>query len=179
MRGHQLGFDFAWPRSLVSSDGQCRGGVKLTLVYRPPIDRQYGAEFVLVNIDAWLRQEVVNLDTGEIAFKNRLKNNTDHGIEKERVTHGAKWWPVKRIQQTFTRGVGQSSQWRLVLAPLCRSEFSIPDEGVPFCVVLTISDHAGKENIFDEVRQQLQASGVKIADIKIALSTQIRAGGKA
>jgi Subtilase family len=173
--GHELGFNFAWPASLVNAHGQCRGAAKLTLVYRPPIDRQYGAEFVLVNIDAWLRQEIVNQDTGEITYKNRLKSDAVHGVEKERVAHGAKWWPVKRFATSFPRGVGRSSQWKLVLDSLCRSQFTIPEAGVPFCAVLTISDPSGSEDIFGEVRQQLQASGVKIEDIRIGLSSQIRA----
>jgi len=173
--GHELGFNFAWPRNLVDAQGRCRGAAKLTLVYRPPIDRQFGAEFVLVNIDAWLRQEIVDQETGEISYKNRLKNDSDHGVEKERVAHGAKWWPVKRFATKFPRGVGRSSQWKLVLESLCRSQFSIPDEGVPFCVVLTISDPSGNEDIFGDVRQQLQASGVKIEDIRVGLSPQVRA----
>ena len=173
--GHELGFNFAWPRNLVNAQGQCRGTAKLTLVYRPPIDRQFGAEFVLVNIDAWLRQEIVDQETGEISYKNRLKNDSDHGVEKERVAHGAKWWPVKRFATKFPRGVGRSSQWKLVLESLCRSQFSVPEDGVSFCVVLTISDPSGKEDVFGDVRQQLQASGVKIEDIRVGLSSQVRA----
>jgi len=173
-RGAELAFSFAWPASLVTAEGSCRGRAKLTLVYRPPIDREYGAEFVLVNVDAWLRQAVVDRETGEVSYTNRLKHDTDYGIEKERIEHGAKWWPVKRFERTFTKGVGASSQWRLVLESLCRSEYAMDDDGVAFCAVLTISDPTGEEQIFNEVRQQLQANGVNVADIQIALSPQLR-----
>lgn len=177
-RGAGLSFDFSWPSSLVSENGSCRGHVLLTTVYRPPIDRDYGAEFVLVNIDPWLRQASIDKDTGEVTYSNRLKTNAEHGIEKSRVTHGAKWWPVKRFSQKFPRGVGTTSQWRLVLEPLCRSEFSLADgQVIPFCAILTIADPKGEENIFNEVRSQLQSTGVEVADIRVALSPQIRARG--
>jgi hypothetical protein len=149
--------------------------VQLTTVYRPPIDRDFGAEFVLLNIDTWLRQAVVDPETGEITYENRLKNDHDHGIEKQRVTHGAKWWPVKRFAQTFPKGVGHSSAWRLVLEPLCRAEFALPeDETVPFCTVLTVGDPKGNDGLFNEVRKQLQASGVHVEDIRVALTPQLR-----
>jgi hypothetical protein len=131
---------------------------------------------VLVNIDAWLRQATIDAETGEISYANRLKSRTEYGIERERVVHGAKWWPVKHFAQKFPRGVGKSSQWRLVLEPLCRADFALADEKtVPFCTILTISDPKGEADVFNEVRQELQANGVQVADIRVALSPQIRA----
>ncbi|MDO9616217.1 MAG: S8 family peptidase [Pseudomonas sp.] len=171
--GHELIFDFAWPACLVN-DGKCSGKVKVTTVYRPPIDRNFGAEFILANVDTWLRQEIIDKDTGEISFKNRLKGDTDKSIEKERIAHGAKWWPVKSSDTTFSRGVGESSQWRLVLESLARSGYALPEEGIHFSTVITISDPSGKGNVFNETRQQLQASGVEISDIRSALSSRLR-----
>lgn len=102
-------FDFSWPSCLVNSLGKCRGKAKLTTVYRPPIDRNNGAEFVLVNIDSWLRQEDIHSTTKKVSFKNRLTSeSTDFGLEKERVTEGVKWWPVNKAEKVFPRGVGSS-----------------------------------------------------------------------
>lgn len=170
---HELVFDFTWPACLVKN-GACTGKVKVTTVYSPAIDRNFGAEFILTNIDTWLRQEVIDKKTGEVSFKGRLKTEADKSIEKERIAHGAKWWPVKTFETTFPRGVGESSQWRLVLEPLNRNGFTLPEEGVPFSTVMTISDPKGNGRVFDEVRQQLQASGVEISDIRTALSNRLR-----
>ena len=168
----ELTFDFTWPLCLVKN-GSCSGHVKITTVYRPPIDRDYGAEFVLVNVDTWLRQEGVDKKTGDIVFNNKLKNDADKSIEKERVSQGAKWWPVKRFEQKF-RGVGGSSRWRLVLESLCRSGYDFPVEGVPFSTIITITDPAGSGKVFNEMRQQLQADGVELSDIRTAVSTRLR-----
>mgnify|MGYP007077506606 CR=1 FL=1 len=37
----ELNFQFSWPSCLVDEEGHCAGKVKLSLVYRPPIDRHF------------------------------------------------------------------------------------------------------------------------------------------
>lgn len=173
MGGHELLFQFAWPSSLVDENGGCSGAVKLTLVYRPPIDRSFGGEFVRINLDAYLRQEVIDPNTGEISFKGRLKGDGSKLLEKELVKHGVKWWPVKTLIGDFD-SVGGSSQWRLVIDPLARSEFIIPEGGIPFSAVLTISDQEKAAPIFNEMRLQLQNAGATVSDIRSALRQRVR-----
>lgn len=173
VNGHELRFNFAWPTSLVGTNGGCSGDVKLTLVYRPPTDRKFGGEFVRINLDAYLRQEEVNSDTGEISFKGRLKGDGTKQLEKELVKHGAKWWPVKRLKGKF-KSIGKSSQWRLVIDPLARSEFVMPESGIPFSAILTISDPEEAAPIFNQMRLQLQNAGANVSDIRSALRTRIR-----
>lgn len=168
----ELRFSFAWPKSLVDDSGACSGSVKVTLVHRPPIDRNHAGEFVRVNLDAYLRQETIDLSTGEVSFKGgHLKHESPSGLEKELVKHGAKWWPVKRSRGNL-KGSGNSSQWRLVVESLSRSEYVFPDEGVPFSVLMTISDSEGQP-IFDEMRQQLQVAGTNIEDIRADVRTRV------
>lgn len=171
--GHELQFQFAWPTSLVNTNGGCSGTVKLTLVYRPPTDLKYGGEFVRVNLDTYLRQEVIDTKTGKISFRGRMKGDGAKQLEKELVKHGAKWWPVKKLMGRFD-SVGKSSQWRLVIDPLARSEFSIPEDGIPFSAVLTISDPSKSAPIFNEMRLQLQNAGANVSDIRSALRPRIR-----
>lgn len=171
--GHELLFQFAWPTSLVDGKGGCSGAVKLTLVYRPPTDRSFGGEFVRINLDAYLRQEVIDPKTGEISFKGRLKGDGSKLLEKELVKHGAKWWPVKILMGDFD-SVGGSSQWRLVIDPLARSEFVMPEDGIPFSAVLTISDQGKAAPIFNEMRLQLQNAGATVSDIRTALRLRVR-----
>lgn len=173
VNGHELRFNFAWPTSLVDTRGGCSGEVKLTLVYRPPTDRKFGGEFVRINLDAYLRQEEINPGTGEIGFKGRLKGDGSKQLEKELVKHGAKWWPVKKLQGNF-KSIGKSSQWRLVIDPLARSEFVMPESGIPFSAVLTISDPKKTAPIFNQMRLQLQNAGANVSDIRSALRTRIR-----
>jgi hypothetical protein len=170
-RGQELRFSFAWPKSLVDKNGACSGSVKVTLVHRPPIDREHAGEFVRVNLDAYLRQEMIEMTTGEVSFKGRLKQDAPSGLEKELVKHGAKWWPVKRSSVSL-KSSGNSSQWRLIVESLSRSEYVFPSSGVPFSILMTISDSTGQP-IFDEMRQQLQVAGTNIEDIRATVRTRV------
>ena len=168
----EMEFDFAWPRSLVNPNGSCRGDVRMTLVYRPPLNRDFGSEFVRVNVDAHLRQE----EKG--TYANRVKqaflpDDSDGGhYEYELIKHGLKWWPIKVYRARFPRGKGKSSNWRLSIESLVRSEDAFPAAGVPFALVLTIADIDEAEPVFNDLRLHLRSRNVQISDIRAA--TQIR-----
>jgi hypothetical protein len=170
----ELEFKFAWPASLVNGKGQCHGRARVTLVYRPLVDRSFDAEFVRINMDVYLRQEKVDLHTGEVSWKGRLRSESDKRYERELVEHGQKWWPVKKYEQAFMR-VGSSSQWKLVVDGLVRAGSKFPDEGVPFSVLLTIEGSREESDVFRELRQELLAGGVTIADVRTAnrISTRV------
>ena len=169
----ELNFSFSWPQCLTDSEGKCRGDVQLTLAYSPPVDRNFDGEFVRLNIDAHLRQEQVDTTTGEIKFSGRLQGDKSHGYEKDLVEHGSKWWPIK-IKKSSFRGIGASSQWRLVLSPLTRSDFIFPEGGVGFSIILSISDKSESQQVFQDMRSQLISSGIQIADIHNALRSRVR-----
>ncbi|MDD3182777.1 MAG: S8 family peptidase [Alphaproteobacteria bacterium] len=166
--GKLMRFGFSWPRSLVK-DGKCLGTAKLTLVSTPPLDYKYGVEFVRINIDAALRQE--QKDGG---FVNRLKPiylpemRTTSAAEADLIEYGFKWSPVKAYAKTFKNGVGPSTNWHLDVEYLLRDGEEMPENGVPFTALLTISDHKKAAPVFNDVRQMLQSVGVETTDIKTA-----------
>lgn len=167
--GQQINFRFPWPASLVGSGGKCRGRVRLTLVSTPPLDPRFGAEFVRINIDAYLQQE-----QKDGRWKGRLESiylpskRDSPPIEAERIDHDLKWSPVKVYEKTFPQGVGPSSNWRLFIDYLTRAGETMPDGGVPFTAIVTISDPEGAAPVFNDMRQNLQALGATIADIRTA-----------
>ncbi|MBX3476286.1 MAG: S8 family peptidase [Brevundimonas sp.] len=169
----QISFGFAWPPSLVTPDGKCRGSAKLTLVSTPPLDRRFGSEFVRVNIDATLQQENFDKD-GKQSWHGRLDpiylpdRKNGPAIEAERIEHGLKWSPVKCLSKTMPRGIGNSTNWRLFMKYLTRAGEQMPDDGVPFTVLLTISDPQGEAPVFNDVRALLTRTGVRVEDIRTA-----------
>jgi hypothetical protein len=143
-----LRFPLTWPQSLVA-DGRCSGRARITLVYAPPLDPAFGAEFVRVNLEASLKQRQAELASdGSIRFTNQiaaryLPKSTHLAIpEKALIDHGLKWWPAKQYESTFVEN-GVFSQWRLDVTSLVRAEAQFPAEGVPFAVVLTLEDPNG------------------------------------
>lgn len=178
-RDQQIVFNFAWPASLVDSDGKCRGAARLTLVSTPPLDPRFGSEFVRINIDAALQQENFDKD-GKPKWEGRLDAIYLPGkadapvVEAERIEHGLKWSPVKAFERTIPRGIGKSSNWRLFVEYLTRAGEQVPENGVPFTAILTISDPARERPVFNDMRQSLQAAGVRIADIRTAARVATR-----
>ena len=148
--------------------GKCRGRAKLTLVSTPPLDPRFGAEFVRVNIHATLQQEQAKGWKGRLEPLYLPSKRDSPAIEAELIEHDLKWSPVKVLAKTFPQGVGPSSNWRLSVEYLTRSGEAMPDEGVPFTVIVTISDPDGEQPVFNDMRQSLQALGTQIADIRTA-----------
>ena len=176
-----LRFPFSWPQSLVTN-GRCSGRAKITLVYAPPLDPAFGAEFVRVNLEASLKQRQAEpASDGSIRFTNQiaaryLPKSTNLAIpEKALIDHGLKWWPAKQYESTFVEN-GSSSQWRLEVTSLVRAEAQFPAEGVPFAVILTLEDPDGNESVFQEMRQWLQASNALAQDVRTA--TRVRPRGR-
>lgn len=168
-RDQQINFRFAWPASLVGPGGKCRGRAKLTLISTPPLNACFGSEFVRVNINATLQQEQAGG-----SWKGRLKplylpsKHDSPAVEADRIEHDLKWSPVKVLAKTFPQGVGPSSNWRLYVEYLTRAGEVMPEEGVPFTAIVTISDPDAEQPVFNDMRQNLQALGIQIADIRTA-----------
>ncbi|MBN9137758.1 MAG: S8 family peptidase [Phyllobacterium sp.] len=168
-RDQQINFRFSWPASLVGPGGRCRGRAKITLISTPPLDARFGSEFVRVNINATLQQEQAGG-----GWKGRLEplylptKREAPAVEAELIEHDLKWSPVKVLAKTFPQGVGPSSNWRLFVDYLTRAGEAMPDEGVPFTAIVTISDPDAEQPVFNDMRQNLQALGTQIADIRTA-----------
>jgi hypothetical protein len=166
--GQQINFRFPWPASLVGPGGKCKGRAKLTLVSTPPLDARFGSEFVRVNINAALQQEHDNGWKGRLEPLYLPPSRGANAVEAELIEHDLKWSPVKVYGKTFPQGVGPSSNWRLFVEYLTRAGETMPDEGVPFTAILTISDPDAERPVFNDMRQSLQAIGTQIADIRTA-----------
>jgi hypothetical protein len=176
----RLEFPFAWPKSLVTEDGSCRGRVDVTLSYTPPIDPDHREEAIRVQLEAHLHQEKLDAETGESKWESRLGHDgadVAQGTSKSEsslIRSGLKWSPTKRYQVSMPSGRGLSSNWRLSLESLVRGGVAFPTEGVPFSLILTISDLAGKAGVREEMRLSLQNRGFQLADITVAHRVRTR-----
>jgi Subtilase family len=163
-------FPLRWPPSLVTPEGKCRGHVRMTLVYTPPLHHQYKTEIVRVNLDAKLQQYNVKGKPKSYPNKFGARNHpdADSGFEKDLISEQLKWWPVKVYEHWSEDGIGETSSWRLKVKSISRQRTSMPEDGVPFTVLLTITDLDDEADVFNEMRWELQAAGVRISDIQLA-----------
>ena len=171
-RGQIADFSFPWPDSLVSSAGKCKGSIKMTLVYLPPINREYGSEYVRANVEASLQQE--KFKNGESSFKKEVNSiwktqlGEDATLEKNLVEHGFKWWPTKVYKRVSKAGFGSSRNWRLKVSSQVRDGEVYPEGGIEFAVVITVEDITGSvNNIYQEMYSSLKSIGVDIDEIQV------------
>lgn len=170
LEGLELRFPFAWPKSLVKANGACQGKATMTLVYRPILEPRFGAEFVRVNIDAFLRQSSGNGSwKGHATQVYMTADKKDVNFEKDLIAQGLKWWPIKHYAfESKQGGTGESSDWVIVAKPLVRDGTAFPRDGVPFALILTIT-HPDKEyGLFDEMKLWLSSSRVEHGNIQTA-----------
>jgi hypothetical protein len=106
--------------SLVEA-GKCSGRARITLVYAPPLDPAFGAEFVRVNLEASLKQRQIEpARDGSVRYTNQiaaryLPKSAQLAVpEKALIDHGLKWWPAKQYESNFVEN-GSSPLWRLTV----------------------------------------------------------------
>lgn len=173
-QGQWLEFPFNWPQSLTDG-GSCRVAADMTIAYRPFLDPRYAAEFLRVNLDASLLQhDGAGNWKGELRQIFIKKTDNDHVSEKELITHGLKWWPIKHYTRLSVKGIGKSSDWKLRVQSLLRDGEEYPDGGVPFTVVLSLRDPDGKKPIFQEMKQWLTAHSVDCGEITAGIQLRAR-----
>jgi hypothetical protein len=126
-----------------------------------------------INLECALQQEKVDED-GKSSWRSQLDPiylpnaaSSSH-YEAELIEHGLKWSPVKMFEKTMPRGIGSSSNWRLSVNYLERALEQVPEEGIPFTVILTIEDPDKAAPVFTDMKQTLQSLGVQISDIRTA-----------
>ena len=169
-----LEFPFAWPKSLVNEGGGCRGQIDVTLCYTPPIDPQHRDEAIRVQLEAQVSQEHTNTETGEVTWEGRLTHEPgatkgeNNKSEQALIKNGLKWSPIKRYHVAMPQGRGDSSNWTISLSSLVRAGEDFPQVGVPFTLIVTISDVDATHRIGEEIRQALQSRGLLLADITVA-----------
>lgn len=182
--------DFRWPKELVDSTGSCRGIARLTLVYSPPLDFKYGAEVARINLEPALRQRKPNAkvaradeedddfddeeDASKVGWIGRAKPVHAHDLKRTSreaalLVDGLKWSPVKVLEGSF-KGIGRSPEWRLSVNYVLRDQAEFPKDGIPFAVVLTVTDPDGAANVYGDLAQELVAtSAVRMNDIRAAM----------
>ena len=168
MSRKDLFFGFDWPQCL-TSDGKCQGEALLTLVYAPPISDAFESELVRVNLEATLQQ----LDPVKSKYE---KQGTDTfaspdaamggAMERELIEDGLKWGIVKQVKFAPKRAVGKSSDWRIWLKYLLRSGEMFPEEGIPFSMIMTVSDSKLTAPVYQDMKIGLNSRQVLTSDIR-------------
>lgn len=135
------------------------------------------------------REGAKNLFRDSLYSKKKMKRQADDFALRERllIQYGDKYYPVKKYAvdlSELTEGnmlssLTEDKRWYLYLKGLFRDHIerkaSVDSIALSqeFCLILTIRDPSGKENVYDEVTQKLEELNFWHSNIKIASDVSI------
>jgi len=165
--GAELTYPFVWPKSLIDSEGNCRGKVKITLVAEPPLDDDYGAEYIRANISAQLQSFKPSKNDwhGELQETPSTRDLKEL-YEENLIENYWKWKPIKKYEKTFFRA--KAKDWRIKVYPLLRDDvppFRI--KPIKFALIFTISDPEKNAPVYNEVVLGLKNTIIVTNEIQI------------
>lgn len=169
---NRMVLSFNWPQSLVR-DGKCYGDIKLTMVSTPIIDPRFKSEMIRENISV----SFGNFNQNDGSKTNQLHplycKPTKHGknahkFEWELMDEDMKWNPIKVYEHHINRGISGSTLWQLDVSCLSKTGQTIHGNGIPFALILTISDPNGEAPVNAELKYNIQQSNLIIENIQTA-----------
>lgn len=169
-KGQMYSFKFGWPQSLIKS-GKCVGRLKLTVVSSPQLDVRYGEEFIredlqvsLVQVDADGNRSSSRMNPIYNSKKRKLR------LEEEALRENFyKWHPIKVFEKELDGVSVDAGVWCLEARYRDRENVKQTDVGLVFTMILTIEDPTAEAPVYDEMKQALVATGVRISDIQTAV----------
>jgi hypothetical protein len=170
-----LEFTFTWPQCLVKN-GKCYGNIKITLVSTPQLDYRFGDEMIRENINVlfgMIDSEGKHVNKVKPLFK--FQNTTENEAEEistykwDLIDDKMEWSPIKIYKKNISdRGITGSINWFLDVKYSFRDNVSPLSTGLPFTVIVTISDPNGEAPVYDEMRYIVKSTGANISDIQTA-----------
>lgn len=167
---------FPIPDCLRTEDGKVRGEFIVTLVYDPPLDMNYGAEYCRRNCEVSLG--TYNPSAPKEEHRKRIPcepKDISELYEKARIEHGFKWSPVKVYREEFSRGT-KGDHWRIVVDAQDRSGFASPDY-TPLAVVVSIRDPEKRQPVYDQVVSIMNRNGWLTQDLRVSDRIRVRNRG--
>jgi hypothetical protein len=158
---------FPIPPCLRGPNDVVRGEFVMTLVYDPPIDPAFGAEYCRSNVEVSLGTYDPDAD-GKRKHERKVPpepKDVNLLYEKHLVEHGFKWSPVKVYRRSMARGV-HGNEWRLKVNVHHRSGFSAQGaQGI--ALVVTMLDPERAAPVYDEVVAAMNRSGWATVDLHV------------
>jgi serine protease AprX len=145
---------------------QCE--IFMTLMYEPPLDRNFGVEYCRLNVNATLGTVDIDRKIGKEKYNREVgpvPKDLSDGYEEELIKHGYKWSPLKLYHRKFSRGP-QGKYWRLTLDVLHRSDFESDDEQ-EVVLIVTIRGRRANMPVYDELVREMDRLGWGAQDLQV------------
>ncbi|MEN1708477.1 S8 family anti-phage peptidase IteS [Pseudomonas aeruginosa] len=141
------------PKALMH-DGKFRGEIIITAAYAPPLDPNWGSEYVRANIE--LGFGVLNGEriSGRVPMEGEAGQS---GYETAQVEQGGKWSPIKVHRRSFPEGTA-GDIWALQASVFLRAFEPRLEEALPVTVIVTLRSLDGETNVHADGLRALGAT---------------------
>lgn len=160
-------YPFPIPASFRTPAGKVRGGLVMTLVYDPPLNGSFGAEYCRTNVEASLGTYDLGPDGKRHHSRQVPPEPKDMAklYERQLIEHGFKWSPVKVYRRVITKGI-KGDEWRLNVSLTQRSGFAA-SEPQSAAIVVTLFDPLKKAPIYNEVATLMAKLGWATTNLEV------------
>jgi hypothetical protein len=155
-------FPFPIPECLRTKDGKVRGEFFITLVYDSPLNPQNAYEYCQVNLDVALGK----FDDNGMFNGKVPQENDGYEFEKDMVSKGGKWSPVKVYKKRFPQGI-DVEHWKLKLDLMNRDGFEHEGEAIPFALIITLRDIDGEAPVYNEMSRLMEEQNWDVSNLAI------------
>lgn len=135
--------------------GKFRGEVIITAAYAPPLNGNYGAEYIRANLE--LNWGFLDGDRfhGRVPWDGEKGTS---GLEIQQVKQGGKWSPVKTQRKVFADGIQGGNAWALQAKMVQRAFELKPDDAMRVAIIVTLRALDGNPNVHAQGIQALNAT---------------------
>lgn len=162
---------FPIPKCFRTADNKVKGDFIMTLVYDPPLNPNYGAEYCRSNMEVSLGTYDADA-TGKKKHKGKIPvdlGDFQQKFEHYMIEHGFKWSPVKVYRKSMS-GIG-GDEWRLHIDLQHRADFQ-QESAQRFALILSMFDRTEQLPVYNDVVQAMQVQGWATSNLE--LRTDIR-----
>ncbi len=162
-------FPMPIPECLITNDGKFRGEMLMTLVYSPLVDESYASEYCRTNVEVGLGSYIVDPSApeklGKFSSKIPLSPKLSSDMyEKEQISNGFKWSPVKAYRKQFPRGIAVDT-WRLRMKVSRRAEEPTPQTPQKAVLLVSLRGLHGENLVYNQTVQLMNRIGWSSIDV--------------
>ncbi len=159
---------FPMPACLSSPETGLQCEIFMTLMYEPPLDRNFGVEYCRCNVSATLGTVGIDPKTQKEKYSREVEpvpKKLSSAYEEELIQQGYKWSPLKLYYRKFSRGP-TNKPWRLTLDMLNRSDHESSEQQNVY-LIITIKGQSEEQQVYNEFVREMDRLGWGASDLQL------------
>jgi hypothetical protein len=169
--GIKLEYPFYWPDSLRTNNNKIRGEVKATLVSNPPLNGNFGAEYIRADVRFSLQSKKTK-KSGEEVWEGIVPEDpcsleVRKRYESSLIRQAFKWATVKRYYKKLRGQKSEGQKVKIGLFLRDGPDMYTFEKNIKFALILTLRDPARVAPVYNDITSRVRARGLLTEEIRI------------